>query len=296
MQRYLRLIAFLLIIFTALFVFPNRIPEFAGLWLLWCSVRMVQGKGARFELLAIPLWLLIKWPEPGLALGVFVVAVFRGSMVSQTTSGFPRHKYLLIFLWATWAGWFVHDYVGAVSFRNSGNDSGPIVCLGDSLTDFGYPDELKKLTDRPIADFGFNGYTTVDALKLMPEIERLKPDTVVIEIGGHDFNTGKSRAATEENMRELILLCHGCGAKVILVEIPRGFINDPWYGFERQLARKYDLDLVPDTMIRRLAFWSPIFPPGSLVADSMRLSKDGLHPNESGNRMMAKTIAGYLER
>lgn len=296
MQRYLRLIAFLLTIFTALFVFPNRIPEFTGLWLLWCSVRLVQEKRTRFELLAIPLWLLIKWPEPTLALAIFLVAVVRASMAGKAKSGIVNHKYLLVFLWIAWGGWLLHDFVGSVSSRGSGNQDGPIVCLGDSLTDFGYPDELKKLTSRPVADYGFNGYTTVDALKLMPEIQRLKPNTVVIEIGGHDFKNGESRSATRANMRELILLCEECGARVVLVEIPRGFINDPWYGFERQLAREFDLDLVPDTMVRRLVFWSPIIPPGSFASDSQRLSEDGLHPNEAGNRMMAKTIAGYLER
>ena len=300
MQRYFRLIAIVLTIFTALLVFPNRIPEFAGLWLLWCSFRLVQGKRTRFELLAIPLWLLIKWPEPTVALAIFVVAVLLASMVGSIapiTPGLASHKFLLMFLWGTWAVWLVHDYVGAENnIVRISNPNGPVVCLGDSLTDFGYPDELKKLIGRPVADFGFNGYTTVDALKLMPEIQQLKPNTVVIEIGGHDYKNGETRAETAENMRELILLCKECGAKVILVEIARGLINDPWYGFERQLARQHDLDLVPDTMMRRLVFWGPAIPPGSLVPESWHLSEDGLHPNEAGNRMMAKTIAGYLER
>ena len=175
------------------------------------------------------------------------------------------------------------------------NKAGPVVWLGDSLTDFGYPDELRTLIDRRVEDFGFNGYTTEDGLELVPDIIDLKPHTVVIELGGHDFKNGVSRSETKANLQEMRERFETCGAHVVLVEIPRGFVNDPWYGFERQLARKYDLVLVPDTMIRRLVFWSPIIPPGSIVSDSNRLSKDGLHPNEAGNRMMAKTIAGYLK-
>ena len=74
-MRYLRLIAILLAVCSALLVFPNRIPEFAGLWLLWCAIRFLQGKKVRFELLAIPVWFAIKWPEPIIALAVFVVIV-----------------------------------------------------------------------------------------------------------------------------------------------------------------------------------------------------------------------------
>ena len=133
-------------------------------------------------------------------------------------------------------------------------------------------------------------------MKLVPDIVDLNPHTVVIELGGHDFKNGDSRLETEANLQEMIQRFQACGSKVVLVEIPRGFINDPWYGFERQLARKHDLALVPDTMIRRLVFWSPIIPPGSIVSESNRLSKDGLHPNKAGNQMMAKTIAGYLKR
>ncbi len=86
------------------------------------------------------------------------------------------------------------------------------------------------------------------------------------------------------------------GAEVILVEIPRGFICDPWQGFDRRLARHYDLELIPDTMIRRLIFWSPIVPPGMWVQAENHLSRDGLHPNAQGNRMMAETVADHLEK
>jgi len=292
-MRILKIIAVLVTILSALIVFPNRIPEFAGLWLLWCSVRMFKGTCTRAELLAIPVWLLIKWPEPTWAIGVFVAVVLIASVRSLDPK---KLKTPVCVLWLSWLIWLGHHHAGTSGTNQTRNLDGPVVCLGDSLTDFGYPEELKKLIQQTVADFGFNGYTTVDGLKLVPEIVELKPHTVVIELGGHDFKNGESRPQTQENLRSMIESFRQSGASVVLVEIPHGFINDPWYGFDRQLAREYDLDLIPDTMIRRLVFWSPILPPGSLVSESWRLSEDGLHPNDTGNRMMAETVTGYLKQ
>lgn len=291
-MKYFRLIAVIIFIVAALLVFPNRIPEFAGLWLLWCSIRVVQEKLTRLELLLIPMWLLIKWPEMTWAVGVFVALLL---LVNFQIKNPKRHKLLVCLLWVGWAIWLVHHHAGSSGTNVSSNPGGPVVCLGDSLTDYGYPDELKKLIQQPVADFGFNGYTTDDGLKLVAEIVDLKPDKVVIELGGHDYKNGESRSKTEANLRSMIESFHGAGAKIVLVEIPHGFINDPWYGLDRQLAREYDLDLIPDTLIRRLVFWGPLIPPGCWFPTTQHLSVDSLHPNDQGNQLMAETVAGYLQ-
>ena len=291
-MRYLQLIVVLTVIVSSLIVFPNRIPEFAGLWLLWCSTRMAKGNVGRLEWLAIPMWLSIRMPEPTWALGLFCAFV----LFAAAKAPAKAWRLPLGLVWISWVVWLVHHHAGATGANRTSNHEGPVVCLGDSLTDYGYPDELRKLIKQPVADFGFNGYTAVDGLKLVPEIVQLKPHTVVIELGGHDFKNGESRSETGKNLRSMIESFREAGANVVLVEIPHGFINDPWFGFDRQLAREYDLDLIPDTMIRRLVFWGPDFPLGSWFNESWHLSVDGLHPNDAGNRMMAKKVAGYLNR
>ena len=219
-MRYFRFIVVIFFIVAALLVFPNRIPEFAGLWLLWCSIRVVQEKLTQLELLLIPMWLLIKWPEATWAMGIFVVAVLVVCALSQNSK---QRKLLACLLWVGWAIWLVHHHAGSSGTNVSSNPNGPVVCLGDSLTDYGYPDELKKLIQQPVADFGFNGYTTDDGLKLVAEIVDLKPHTVVLELGGHDFNTGESRSKTEANLRSMIESFRDAGATVVLVEIVHGF-------------------------------------------------------------------------
>jgi lysophospholipase L1-like esterase len=53
--------------------------------------------------------------------------------------------------------------------------------------------------------------------------------------------------------------------------------------------------LVADTPIRRMVLWSPYGPPGMWLPKNYHLSDDGLHPNASGNRLIAGYVAAALE-
>ncbi len=173
--------------------------------------------------------------------------------------------------------------------------SQPIVCLGDSLTDYGYPETLRERIRIPVADFGRDGFSTEDAIKkLLPEIESLQPLAVVVELGGHDFKDGRPRSETKASLVSIIERSIAVGAEVILVEIPRGFITDPYAGLERELSAEYDLQLIPDSVIRKFIFWGPYFPPGSWVGEDLQLSDDGLHPNDRGNEVFADYVEDAL--
>ncbi len=118
------------------------------------------------------------------------------------------------------------------------SDGRPIACLGDSLTASGYPQELAKMIAVPVTDFGVNGITTDDAIKMIPEVLAADPQLVVIELGGHDYNAdNKPRTATRANLIQLIDSFREQNILVILVEIPRGFLSDPYDGLERNLPQ-----------------------------------------------------------
>ena len=163
------------------------------------------------------------------------------------------------------------------------------------MTDYGYPQELEKLISVPVADFGVNGIKTDDGIKMIPEILAANPQLVVIELGGHDYNAGqKPRSATRSNLETLIEAFLEQDIVVILVEIPRGFVSDPYDGLERELAAKYDLQLINDSVIRSFVFNSPIIPPGMWLDPSQRYSDDGLHPNDLGNKHFARVVRHAL--
>ena len=179
-------------------------------------------------------------------------------------------------------------------------DQRPIVCLGDSLTEGkngGYPAELQKLVSQPVLNYGRNGFTTQMVIdKLLQQIVDEQPQLVVVEIGGHDYNTGEPRDETKVRLRQIIQTLVDADIEVVMVEIPRGFISDPFYGIERELTAEFDLLLIPDTIIRRFVFFSPIAPPGFWMNSKQHLSDDGLHPNERGQVEFAKVVADAIRQ
>ena len=130
----------------------------------------------------------------------------------------------------------------------------------------------------------------------LPEITRLNPQVVVIELGGHDFLKGYSRAATKTQLTTIIDSVRRIGAEVVLVEVPRAFISDPYWGLEREIARQEDVELVPDTAMRRIFLRSTVFPPGTWLGPPFLTDESGIHPNERGNQMLAEYVAAALVR
>ena len=115
-----------------------------------------------------------------------------------------------------------------------------------------------------------------------------------MELGGHDYKDGEPRDQTKARLRQIIQELTDADIEVVIVEIIRGFISDPFYGVERELAAEFDLQLIPDTIIRRFVFFSPIAPPGYWLDSSQHLSNDGLHPNERGQVEFAKVVADTI--
>ena len=73
-------------------------------------------------------------------------------------------------------------------------------------------------------------------------------------------------------------------------------MSDPFASIERELAGRYDLQLVSDYTIRQFVFWSPICPPGYWFDESQHFSRDGLHPNDAGNRFFARQVAHAISK
>ena len=191
------------------------------------------------------------------------------------------------------AGWMFYEYEfrsrSAVFNRNANREISAIVCVGDSLTAYGYPKILSTMIDMPVIDLGDDGITTVQGVRNLDKVLAAQPKVVVIELGGHDYLKGWPREEIKERLAQMIRDCQGRGAAVILFEIPCGLVTDPTRGVFREVAREHGARLIPDTAIRKLVFGSPYFPPcrwGWLP----QLSDDGIHPNASGNRALATAV------
>jgi lysophospholipase L1-like esterase len=202
-------------------------------------------------------------------------------------------------VWIAWAIMFYDWHTAAHASRRLALRPGDrVACLGDSLTSGlapigGYPKELAAIIEAEVLDFGHPGITSEEGLRHLPKLLSQRPRVVVIELGGHDFLKNVDRSVARSNLVTLITAIQQAGGEPILMEIPRGFMVDPYAGLERELTREYDLELISDTCIRKLVLYSPYAPPG-LWTGGPHLSDDGLHPNAAGNRVLAEAVARAL--
>ncbi len=310
-KRVARVLACVALVFGSLLTFPAGVPWMMALWLALHTAIAVRDGNGWLPLAGCVLVVAVKrvdWP-PGmwLLLGAILMVGLLETRVRRLTAGPQRQRLswvLAVFLWLAWLemAWDWHQ--GAHAHHTAPPiDGRPIVCLGDSLTSYppkgDYPAVLGSLLKVPVVNLGRPGITSKEALTVLPELVKKRPQVVVIELGGHDFLKDQSffktasREATRRNLERFIDAARECRAEVVLVEIPRGFITDPYAGLERELARQYDLELVADTAIRNLVLESPAGPIGVWTGGPY-LSDDGLHPNARGDAYLAQCIAAAL--
>lgn len=333
LSRAGRMVALCAAVVAALLTFPGAIPWMIALWLLGHSVAVLVGRRGWLPLglgAAVVLAKRTAW-TPGLgvlalaAAGVVAARWLRGAgafaragrpaqaetrdvSAEREQESPPPHAgrwawASLVLLWGAWGVMVLDWRAGARCGRSVALLADrPVVCLGNSMTSLGpphggYPEHLARLIALPVVNCGRPGLTTERALReALPQALAFGPQVVVVELGGNDFIQGRSRRSAKENLEAIITACRACGAEVILMEIPRGYMIDGYAGLERELARKHDVELIADTALRRLWLASPTLPPGKWSRGPFLTGPDGLHPNAQGNQLLARHVAAALER
>jgi len=200
----------------------------------------------------------------------------------------------LLLLAGAWTVMALRWHADSHTHRRPGFDAGrPVLCIGDSLAAKGFPRKLAERLSVPVVDLAFPGVTAPEGRERLAEHLKLRPQAVVIELGGHDFLKGRSRGETKSVLEAMILEARAAGAEVVLFEVPRGVVMDGYAGLERELARTHDVELIGDGAIRQLIFFSPLTPLGWT---GRKLSDDGLHPNDRGHAFLAGRVVDALRR
>src|SRR5258706_1486787 len=170
-----------------------------------------------------------------------------------------------------------------------------LVVFGDSIAaGFGvdaglsFPDFLQKKLDAQrypwrFVNLGISGDTTEGGVSRIDSAVSLKPEIVILELGGNDGLRGLPPETTRVNLDTMIVAFQKAGARVVLA----GMSLPPNYGaayiqqFEkmyRDLAARYKLRLIPFLL-------------ADLVTKDLRyLQSDGLHPTAEGHQIVAETV------
>ena len=164
-----------------------------------------------------------------------------------------------------------------------------ILAFGDSLThgngakeSESYPAVLQSLSGHKVINAGISGEESAQGLKRLPgELEKYKPQLLILCHGGNDMMRKKDMAKLESNIRQMIQLVKDKNIPVVMLGVPRPGLFLSSYEMYKKIADSTDIifieDLIPD------------------VLGNKSLKSDTVHPNKEGYRIMAENIYSVLQ-
>ena len=164
-----------------------------------------------------------------------------------------------------------------------------ILAFGDSLT-FGtgaqptenYPAVLATLTARQVINAGVPGETSADGRERLEQtLTESRPALLILCMGGNDFLRKVPEAETVENLRAMLELAKSRQIPTLLVATPRPGLGIAVPAFYAELAKQYAIPLEAKALEE--------------ILSSRDLKSDLIHPNASGYRQLAETIAKSLK-
>lgn len=180
------------------------------------------------------------------------------------------------------------------------NKAVSIAVLGDSIAEgYGIPKEdafpavLEKLLHQEgypnarVINAGIGGSTSASGLSRLRWLSRQKPDILVLELGANDALRGLKPEETRKNLSEIVELARKNGMRVLLagMEAPPNYGASYTAQFRRiypEVARRENVALVPFLL-------------DHVAGDPTLNQEDGIHPNEKGQRTVARNVLKYLK-
>ena len=182
---------------------------------------------------------------------------------------------------------FLQKSDGAV--RNAPTPGNTIVVLGDSLTvgigdtdGDGWVPLVEAQLGRKITRIATPGETTAGGLARLDEVRALKPDTVIVFLGGNDALRRIPVADTFAHLQTIITTLQEEGILVVLVGVRGSFFGDRYEQEFKTLAEDTRAALVLNVL-------------KDIFNNPDRMSPDRIHPNTEGYILIAKRITETLK-
>ncbi len=197
--------------------------------------------------------------------------------------------------------WLCGLILGAASTLTFAAPAQKILVLGDSLSaEYGLARGsgwVALLENRvaqgrsTVVNASISGETTAGALARLPSLlAQVKPNIVVIELGGNDALRGMPLPQTEKNFSKLIVLSQQAGAKVLLL----GMQIPPNMGlaYAKEFASLY-LRVAKDQKVASV----PFFLKGVADKPNSRdfFQADGIHPLANAQPILLENVWAELQ-
>jgi lysophospholipase L1-like esterase len=169
----------------------------------------------------------------------------------------------------------------------NGSGFSKVVFFGDSLTtgfnlkdkDQSYPAKLARKLNLPKTVYGFNGYTTENALTVIDQLKEEKPSLLVVTLGGNDILRRKSLKDTEKNLREIFKRLQGMGHTVVYTEV-LSVLDGARHEVHLKLCKEFGIAMVPDIL-------------KGLLSDNEAMV-DNIHPDVKGCEIIAERVMAVI--
>lgn len=201
----------------------------------------------------------------------------------------------------------VHSSVAVANLPVQATSKPKVVCLGDSITNRGFPKVLEKLLDVEAINAGVGGHSSAQGLRrISKDVLAHNPDIVVVFFGTNDSRVDSTRAHVPPrqyaaNLQTIIDRCAQQDIRAVLCTLPP--INHETY-FTRH--RKSDFDAVGG-LAKLLSQYRdaalsvaksnhvPVVDLNQLLLKQPEwMSKDGVHPTEAGTTIIGTHIADAM--
>ena len=176
------------------------------------------------------------------------------------------------------------------------------VAVGASDLEYGYPRliarALSAAARRPVSlsVLAVSGARVADVRsQQLPAVRRLRPDIVLIVVGGNDVTHGTGRDAARRDLRAVITSCAETGAAVVVAGVPAmgtaWRVAQPlrwvlgWWGRRLDAIWREETAAQSAVRVELAAETAPAF-----AADASLYSGDGFHPGDRGYALWAAAL------
>jgi lysophospholipase L1-like esterase len=177
-----------------------------------------------------------------------------------------------------------------------------VVFMGNSITEGWQQYFPTMFAGKPYINRGISGQTTPQMLvRFRPDVVALKPKVVVILAGTNDIagNTGPSTLEMiEDNIASMADIARANGIKVVLSSVLPVF-DYPWKPGLEPAPKIIALNKwLKDYAAKHGAIYLDYHSPMADARGGMRdgLASDGVHPNETGYRLMAPLAEQAIQK